>query len=1146
MKTASLALAEKYTAPSGRLYMTGTQALIRLLITQKRRDAAAGLNTAGFLSGYRGSPLGSVDIQAFQAKAHLEANGIVFRPGINEEAAATAIWGTQQVGLFPGATTDGVFAMWYGKGPGLDRSGDALKHANHAGSARHGGVLVVAGDDHASKSSTIPNQSEQAFVAASIPVLYPADLQDILDLGLHGFALSRHSGLYAGFKMVAEVVDSSGSVETHPERLSIILPDQPEGLVGIRIADTPLEQEHRVQAFGLPAAKAYARANGLDRIVLDSPDARLGIVTAGKSFLDVRQALEDFGIDEATARAAGIRVLKLAMTWPIEDSIIRRFAQGLEEILVVEEKQPFIEAQVKAILFDAGLRVRVLGKHDESGDWLLKPTADLSAAEVEIAIGSRLARFHPREEIAARLNFLQRQEQALARVGSIAERKPYFCSGCPHNTSTKVIEGSRALAGIGCHYMARWMDRNTDVFAQMGGEGIAWIGQAPFTGTKHVFANLGDGTYHHSGILAVRAAVAAGVNITYKILFNDAVAMTGGQHIDGPLTVPQITRQLAAENVATIAVVSDEPEKYEAQAGFAPGVRIAHRRELPRIEREMRDTAGTTAIVYDQTCASEKRRRRKRGTMADPPKRAFINSRVCEGCGDCSKTSNCLSVVPVETEYGRKRAIDQSSCNKDFSCIDGFCPSFVTVHGNSLRKPPARTPEAFANLPEPALPALDRAHNILVTGIGGTGVVTIGALLGAAAHLEGKSVTVLDMLGMAQKGGGVWSHIRIAARPGQLAALRISRGGADLLLACDIVVGAGQDALGTIGTGRTRAVVNTHPVITGDFVHDPNSDLPIRRMLNAINDAAGTANVHSLDATALATALLGDSIATNLFMLGYAWQQGLVPLAEASILRAIELNGQAVAMNQAAFHWGRAAAANVAAVSATAFPASAPAPRDLDALIADRTGDLTGYQNIAYAARYRRLVDAARAREQAAVPGRTDLAEAVARNFYKLMAYKDEYEVARLFAAPAFRAELEAQFEGKPKLTFHLAPPILGGRDKITGHPRKRAFGAWMMPAFRLLAPLRVLRGTAIDPFGRTAERRAERALIVEYETLLARVLTSLTPQNHAEAVALAALPDRIRGYGHVKEQTIAAARAEQQRLLAAFAAPLPQSLAAE
>ncbi|HQT85272.1 MAG: indolepyruvate ferredoxin oxidoreductase [Acidiphilium sp. 37-64-53] len=1144
MKTAEHARDARYTAAAGPMILTGTQALIRLLITQRRRDRASGLNTAGFLSGYRGSPLGGLDIQAFAAKKALEAEDIVFKPGLNEDLAMTAVWGSQMTPLFPGHTADGVFAMWYGKGPGVDRSGDAMKHANYAGTTRLGGVLVVTGDDHAAKSSSIANQSEQALIAAGIPVLAPSSIADILTLGLYGWAASRHAGLYLGFKTVEEIIDCTASIIADPD-VPIVMPDSDPATVAMRLHEPILAQEARMFRIRHPALLEFVQANPINRIIDRAPGARIGIVTAGKSFLDVQQSRTDLAL-------AGIRVLKLGMTWPLEPDIIRAFAHGLEEIIVVEEKQPLIETQIKTILYGTANAPRVLGKTDDQGRTLLKPESDLSAAEITLALGDRVQRIHPTEARATSLANLRANIDIAQKLDFGAHRTPHFCSGCPHSTSTVVPEGSRAMAGIGCHYMVTWMDRETDVFSQMGGEGVAWIGQAPFTTEQHVFANLGDGTYHHSGSLAIRAAIAAKANITYRILFNDAVAMTGGQHVDGPLSVPQITRQMHAEGAARIDIVTDEPEKYHGVTDLAPGVTIHHRRTLDALQRTLRETQGVTILIYDQTCATEKRRRRKRGTMVDPAKRAFINERVCEGCGDCSKTSNCVSVVPVETEFGRKRAIDQSSCNKDFSCVEGFCPSFVTVHDAGLKKPEITLAHAPENLPEPTLPSLDRPWNVVIAGIGGTGVVTIGALLGMAAHLDGNQVSVLDVLGLAQKGGAVVSHVRFGGAAGTGQSLRIPQGQADLLLGCDALVAAEHETLDCLGE-TTTAVVNLHETITGDFTRDPDFSLPMRRLRTTIAQRIGESNLATIEATKIATALMGDAIATNLFVLGYAWQAGKIPVARTSIEQAINLNNQAVALNLAAFAWGRAAALDLEAVTAK-LPGrtSNAAPADLDSVIARFRDELIDYQNTAYAGRYMALLAEVRHAEQRIRPGSTALTEAVARNFYKLMAYKDEYEVARLYVAPAFRAAIAAQFEDGATIKFNLAPPLLAKRDKRTGHQQKREYGAWMLRVFGVLHHFKILRGTALDPFGHTAERRSERALIARYETSLRAVLPRLSQANFGRAVELAGLPAQIRGYGHIKARNLAAAEPLWASLDAAFTptapaqAPQPFGIAAE
>jgi indolepyruvate ferredoxin oxidoreductase len=1149
-----VSLDDKYELESGRVFLTGAQAFVRLLILQRQRDKLAGLNTGGFVSGYRGSPLGALDLSLWKAKAFLDRANIKFQPGLNEDLAATAIWGSQQVNIYPDATVDGVFAMWYGKGPGVDRCGDVFKHANFAGTSKHGGVLVLAGDDHAAKSSTLPHQSDHQFAAAMIPVLYPSSVQEILDLGLHGWAMSRYSGCWVGFKCVADTVESSASVSVDPSRVNIVVPDDfplpPDGL-SIRWPDPFLATEARMQDYKIYAVLHYCRVNKLNQIVIDSPKPRLGIITSGKSYLDVRQALEDLGIDEQQAAEIGIRVFKVAMPWPLEPEGVRHFAEGLEEILVVEEKRQVVEYQLKEQLYNwrDDVRPRVVGKFDEKGewvrphgDWLLPPHAELTPAMIARVIAQRIERLdlQPRtmEKLRARVDWINGKEAALAKPKITLTRIPYFCSGCPHNTSTKVPEGSRATAGIGCHVMAIWMDRSTSTYTHMGGEGAPWIGQAPFTSTKHMFANLGDGTYYHSGILAIRAAIAAKVNITYKILYNDAVAMTGGQPVDGPISPQMIAQQCAAEGVAKIVVVSDEPTKYPP-GYYAADIAIHDRSELDRVQRELRDTEGVTILLYDQTCAAEKRRRRKRGKYPDPAKRVFINELVCEGCGDCGIKSNCVSVAPVETEFGRKRMIDQSSCNKDYSCVNGFCPSFVTVEGGTLRKPKKADAVDFSHLPAPVLPATGEPYSILVTGIGGTGVVTIGALLGMGAHLEDKGVSVLDMTGLAQKNGAVVTHVRVADVPETLHATRIAAGEAKLILACDIVTGVGYEALAKMQKGITKALVNSALVMTADFTRNADLAFPLGSMEQEIRDAVAPGDAEFLDATKLASALMGDSIATNLFMVGYAYQRGLIPVGEEAILRAIELNGAAVEANKQSFRWGRLAAVEPERVVKLAIPGAKPDSQRLstsiDEIIARRVEFLTGYQDAAYAKRYSDFVAKVRAVESQKVPGRTALAEAVARYYFKLLAVKDEYEVARLYSDGDFAKRVAAQFEGDYKLVFHLAPPLVNKPDPDTGEAKKSAYGPWMMNAFRVLAKTKRLRGTVLDIFGRMPERRMERQLVTDYVALIDEILPALAAHNHAIAVELASIPEHIRGYGHVKDRHLEAAKKKEAELVARY-----------
>ena len=1148
----SITLEDKYALTQGRVFLTGTQALVRLLFLQHQRDAIAGLNTAGYVSGYRGSPLGGLDQALWKAKPHLAKNQVVFQPGVNEDLAATALWGTQQVGLSPGAKHDGVFGMWYGKGPGVDRCGDVFKHANCAGTAKHGGILAVAGDDHAARSSTVAHQSEHAFKAAMMPVLVPAGVQDYLDLGLHGWAMSRYSGCWVGFKAVADTVESSASVDVSPDRVRIVLPtdyELPADGLNIRWPDDRLLQEARLLNHKLYAALAYCRANRLDQVVIDSPNPRLGIITTGKSYLDVRQAFDDLGIDDQLAAEIGIRLYKIGMVWPLESEGVRRFAEGLEEILVVEEKRQLIEYQLKEELYNwrEDVRPRVIGKFDEKGEWalphgrwLLPATGELSPAQIARVIAERIGRHFTSPRIRDRLALLEAKEGAASPVIPVA-RTPYFCPGCPHNTSTKVPEGSRALAGIGCHFMALWMNRNTATYSHMGGEGAAWMGQAPFTEQQHVFVNLGDGTYFHSGSLAIRAAVAAfngggatGKGVTYKILYNDAVAMTGGQPVDGNLTVPQIAAQLHAEGVHHVVIVTDGTPRAYGPADLPHGVPMRHRDEMDAIQRDMRECPGVSAIIYDQTCAAEKRRRRKRGRMIDPPRRLFINEAVCEGCGDCGTQSNCLALVPVETELGRKRAIDQSACNKDYSCEKGFCPSFVSVIGGSVRKGRGAADPAgdgFAVLPAPTLASTAQPYGIVITGVGGTGVVTLGALIGMAAHIDGKGVTVLDMTGLAQKGGAVFSHVRICDDPEAIHAVRVATGDADALIGGDVIVSASPDALTRMQAGRTRVVVNCARTPTADFTRNPDWQFPLERMQAVIGEAVGESAAHFVDASDLAFRLLGDSIAGNLFLLGYAWQKGLVPVSWEAMDRAIELNGTAVTMSRAAFLWGRRAALDTAAVAARAAPKSlAPPPPSLDELIAGREHMLVDYQDAAYAARYRGLVDRVRAAET--VLGSTALTEAVARNLHKLMAIKDEYEVARLYSEGDFRRRLDEVFDGDFSLRIHLAPPLLARPDPKTGKITKLSFGPWMFTALKWLAKARRWRGTAWDVFGRSEERRLERRLLADYEADIAALLTKLSPATLNDAVALAKLPDAIRGFGHVRRQGIDASAPQREALI--------------
>ena len=1177
----NISLDDKYTLERGRAFMTGTQALIRLTMLQRQADEKAGLNTAGYITGYRGSPLGAVDMTAAKAKKHLSKYHVKFHPGVNEDLAATSVWGTQQVNMFPGAKYDGVFAMWYGKGPGVDRCGDVFKHANLAGTSKHGGVLVVAGDDHAAKSSTAAHQSEHILKACGIPVLYPSSVQEYLDYGLHGIAMSRYTGLWVAMKCVTDIVESGAVVEIDPDRVQPIIPTDfamPADGVHIRTPDPILAQETRMNNYKWYAALAYVRANKLNQIIWDSPNAKIGIITAGKSYLDTRQALADLGIDEQVAKDIGIRLYKIGLTWPLESDGVREFATGLEEILVVEEKRQILEYALKEELYhwDDKVRPRVVGKFDDTGEWsnvsgsghgewLLPATYELSPAQIAHAIASRISRYfagHPVEKLVnERVAYLEAKELALNSVSkpdANKDRIPHFCSGCPHNTSTKLPEGSRGLAGIGCHYMVTWMDRESTTFTHMGGEGVTWVGQAPFTTEKHVFSNLGDGTYYHSGLLAIRAAVSGEVNITYKILFNDAVAMTGGQEFDGPLDPGMISRQIAAEGVTPIIVVTDEPEKYPADYPWAAGVTVRHRSELDAVQRELRECKGVSAMIYDQTCASEKRRRRKKFDkdgkpgFPDPAKRAVINEAVCEGCGDCSVQSNCLSVEPLETEFGRKRQINQSSCNKDFSCVTGFCPSFVTVEGGKLKKPAKAKIEAgnaldVTTLPYPTLPSTAQAYGVIVTGVGGTGVITIGQILAMAAHLQGKGCSVLDMTGLAQKGGAVMSHVRLADKIEDIQSTRVGTGMADLVIGCDLIVTAGKDAVSRMGEGRTFGAINSSSSPTATFIKNPNWQFPEQSAQTEIVKACGENRAQFIDATSIATKLMGDSIATNMFMLGYAWQKSWVPLNHAAIMRAIELNGVAIDFNKQAFNWGRVAANDLEAVIRLTTPAQVielkRAPT-LEDTINKRLAFLTEYQNAAYAQTYADFVEKIKAAEANIVDGKPlRLTEAVAKYLFKLMAYKDEYEVARLYTDGKFQKKVADMFEGDYSINFHLAPPLLAKRDS-NGHLIKQQFGPWMMKAFGLLAKMKSLRGSALDIFGYTEERKMERALPVEYKQLIDKLLPQLNKDNLAQLVAIASIPEDIRGYGHVKERHFHAAKEKEATLVAEFNKPSSQQAA--
>ncbi|MEP9348256.1 indolepyruvate ferredoxin oxidoreductase family protein [Xanthobacter sp. KR7-225] len=1133
-------LNDKYKLDKSRIFISGTQALVRLCLTQSWRDRGAGLNTAGYVTGYRGSPLGGLDHEFPRAKERLDAANIVYEPALNEDLAATALWGSQQAEMRGEGRYDGVFGLWYGKGPGVDRTGDVFRHANLAGTSARGGVLVLMGDDHTCESSTTCHQSEYALVDAMIPVLNPAGVEEIIDLGLHGWALSRFAGTWVGLKCVKDNVESTASIDADPAAFRFVLPADhalPDGGLNIRPSDAPQEQEVRLHRHKLDAVRAYVRANGLDRVVLSGgPRRRIGIVSTGKSYNDVLSALDELGIDAARADALGLALYKVAMPWPLEPEGIAEFACGLDQLVVVEEKRGLIEDQIRSQLYAVANAPRsIVGKADEQGATLFQAELALNPMQIAEAIGQRLAAAAGDADLAARAASV-RTRLAAERETLTVQRKPYFCAGCPHNTSTRLPEGARGYAGIGCHWMSQMMERNVEGYTHMGGEGANWIGESRFSTRKHMFQNLGDGTYNHSGLLAIRAAVASRTNITYKVLFNDTVAMTGGQDHEGALSPQKIAAEVHAAGVARLAFMSDRPELYSSE-DFPPGTSIDHRDNILRVQKELAVVEGVSVLLYEQTCAAEKRRRRKRGKMGEPERRVVINPTVCEGCGDCGKASNCVAVLPLPTEFGRKREIDQSACNKDFSCLKGFCPSFVSVVGARLRT--SRT--QGTTVPEPGEPVraatLDRPFAIALAGVGGTGVVTIGSLLGMAAHLEGKGCGIIDMTGMAQKGGAVISHIMLAARPGDIKAIRIPPGKVDLVLGCDLVVSA-SDGLMRLVNPASRLVVNTAEIMTGDFARDADFRLPLPLMQARLEAAVAGGAATFVDATRIARALMGDSIAANLFLLGVAYQKGLIPLSSEAILRAIELNGVAVPFNTQSFAWGRLWVQEPALIKTRATQGSEPkveAPMALHELIAHRVSELTAYQDAAYAARYKALVDRVAAADR---DGGKALTMAVARNAYKLMAYKDEYEVARLYTDGRFRDLLARQFDGDFTLRLHLAPPIFSRRDPESGRLEKRTFGPWILHAMKILARLKVLRGTAFDIFGRTEERRLERSLVEDYFRDVDLILGMLPRADYSTVVALASLPERIRGFGHVKEASAAAAAEARADLLRRLATP--------
>ena len=1154
MEKRSVSLDDKYTLRKGHAFMTGIQSLVRLPMVQRELDLKAGLNTAGYISGYRGSPLGGYDQQLERNKKLLDEFHVKFQPGVNEDLAATALWGTQQSGLGGEGKYDGVFGIWYGKGPGVDRSGDVLRHANYAGTSKFGGVLALMGDDHTAESSTVCNQSEFAMVDALIPVLNPSGVQEVFDFGIYGWALSRFSGCWVGLKCLHDTVEATASIDVDVERLKVVIPDDynfPEDGLNIRFPDTPHAQDQRMHEYKMDAVRAFCRANKLDRTIWQGGRAKIGVVTVGKSYLDTRLAFEELGIDETEAERLGVRLYKVAMPWPLELEGILEFAEGLDLIIVVEEKRALIEPQIKEMLYDASQRPQVIGKLDETGEALFRTAGALDPNHIAATIGRRILNFRGDADLKNHLHEMEsRLDTSLLPQESMV-RLPYFCSGCPHNTSTVVPEGSIAMAGIGCHYMVQWMDRNTLGFTHMGAEGANWVGQSPFSTRKHIFQNIGDGTYFHSGIMAIRAAVSSGINITYKILYNDAVAMTGGQGFDGPMSVQSIIQQMFAEGAKQVTVVSDDPDKFTQSSGIPPNVKVYDRKELDFVQREMREIEGVTVLIYEQVCAAEKRRRRKRGMIPDPPRRIFINDDVCEGCGDCGVKSNCVSVLPLETQFGRKRVIDQSACNKDYSCVNGLCPSFVSVVGGKMRKnsPSVNTNGTWSSLPDPVLPQINGTYNIVLTGVGGTGLVTIGALLGMAAHIENRGVGILDMIGLAQKGGAVLSHLRIGNSPDDIHSPRIASQGADLVIGGDLVVTGGQKTLSVIKSGHTKLVVNSYELITGDFTKNADMLFPSLKIKQSIQQFAGSDHTEFLDASRLATALIGDTIATNIFMLGFAYQRGLIPLEQSSIEKAMEINGLSVEGNKLAFLWGRRTAHDGKRVSeltssiVAGFGLKDP-PEGLDELIQHRADVLRDYQNKSYVQRYLHLVERVRTLEIDRVPGSTEFTEAVASYYFKLLAYKDEYEVARLYTNGDFMQKIKGRFEGDYKLKLHLAPPLFSSRDAHNGEPVKTAYGAWILSAMNLLARFKFLRGTAFDPFGKTSERKMERRLIEEYEQTIEELLRGLSKKNHALAVEIARIPEQFRGYDLIKQKHVESAKSQENELLKEFRSTVGNSAA--
>lgn len=1130
------ALEDSLTATEGRIFLTGTQALVRLLRSQRDADRAAGLNTAGFVTGYRGSPLGGVDMAMWRAHTLLDANQIRFLPAVNEDLAATMVMGTQQAGEREDRKVDGVFALWYGKGPGLDRAGDALHHGNAAGASAKGGVLLIVGDDHTAASSSIPHASETSLISWRVPIVNPATVQEYELFGRWGWALSRYSGAWVAFKAITETVESGRSFLLAPvPDFSVPETDIHQGATGYSAREFLSPDIELRMARRIEAVKAFSRLHSLDRLEQAAPQATLGIVSTGKAFLDAKEAIEQLAITFPQIATSALRHYKIGLSWPIDEDGLMTFARGLSHILVVEEKAPVIESQIKDLLFNQADRPTVCGQRDLDNHPLLSREGQLSPHSVGQALQRWLSQAAPlmmppcAPSLHTDSQLLPSTRSAAQAPGTELSRRPYFCSGCPHNSSTKVPEGSQALAGVGCHYMATSMSRSTSGLTQMGGEGVDWIGLSSYTTMPHVFQNMGEGTYFHSGYLAIRQAIAAKVNITYKILFNDAVAMTGGQPVDGTITVPGICQQLQGEGVRRIVVTTDDPARYK-DVSLPTGITVHHRNALDALQRDLRDIPGVTVLIHDQACAAEKRRRRKKKTLAEPARRLFINTAVCEGCGDCGTQSNCLSLVPVQTPFGRKRAIDQSSCNKDYACADGFCPSFVSVTGgvprksNSKRSVDAERLQACIEaLPQPMLQNYTRRCNILIAGIGGTGVITLGAILSMAAHLEGRAASVLDITGLAQKGGAVISHIRLSMDEHDPGAVRIGPHQADVAILCDVVAACRPEALQALRQHGTQVTLNTYLAPTPEFTQNAQAVQDPAGLIETLRTSTGCDQHAMLDAHRLATDQFGEGILANMMMLGHAWQRGGIPLSADAIMRALELNGVEVQANKKAFSLGRLAAHQPSLLDARASRVEQTIvvhrPESLDAVTARFGQELAAYQDAAYAKRYLDTVERVRLAEQAIQPdSRSRLALAVAHSLYKLMAYKDEYEVARLYTNGAFRQQLNEAFEGDYTLRFHLAPPLIAPRDPSTGRPRKISLGPATESVFKVLARCKRLRGTWLDIFSYSAERRLERELVLDYERALAVMVAQLNAGNYQDAVKLASLPQEVRGFGYIKE----------------------------